>query len=345
MLFALVAVFEIGSIVCAAAPTSNALIVGRAITGIGGAGIGSGAFMLISILVPLQSRPKYVGALGSMFGIASIGGPVLGGYLTAVTWRWIFWINVPVGAISLVLLFFLTPKSPAPVKSADTWRGKISQLDPLGFVLIGSSAICLLFALQWGGIRYSWNNARIIALFVVFGVLALAFLATQVWRKEKATVPPQIFWQRSIFVGSIAQIGIGSVLVLYAFYLPIWFQVIQGKSPQSSGLSIIPLLLSTVFAVIGGGIAISTFGYYTPVMIIGSAILVVGAALVTTCQPSVGSGIWIGYQVSRVHTSISKMLTWDRSSPGLGLVLPSKDHKLQLRQFCQIAMFLSVSHS
>lgn len=298
MLVALVAVFESGSIVCATAPTSNALIIGRAIAAIGGAGIAPGAFVLISIFVPLRSRPKYIGGLGSMFGLASIIGPVTSGYLTAVTWRWCFWINVPIGAMSFVLLLALTPKSPPPVKPANTWHEKIAQLDPLGFILIGPSVICLLFALQWGGTKFTWNNGRIIGLFVIFGIFGFAFIASQAWRKDQATVPPQVFLQRSILAGSIANFGIGSVLVVYAFYLPIWFQVIQGKSPQNSGLSLIPLLLSIVIAVIGGGIATSTvLGYYTPLMIVGSAILIVGSALITTWEANTGNGMWIGYQV------------------------------------------------
>ena len=297
VLVVLVAIFEIGSIVCATAPTSDALIVGRAIAGIGGAGIASGVFTLISILVPLQLRPKYSGGLGAVFGVASITAPVLSGYLTAVTWRWCFWINVPIGGLSLAFLVFFTPKSPSPIKAAESWRGKFSQLDPLGFILIGPSIICLIFAIQWGGTRYSWNNGRIIALFVVFGVLFLAFIVSQAWRKGQATIPPHIFLQRSIFAGCIANLGIGSVLVIYAFYLPIWFQVIQGKSPQNSGLSLLPLLLSNVLAVISGGIATSMIGYYTQFMIVGSAILIVGSALITTWGAHVGAGMWIGYQV------------------------------------------------
>ena len=132
ILITLVAIFEIGSIVCAAAPNSNALIIGRLITGIGGTGIAAGAFLIISLLVPLQSRPKYSGGLGAVFGIASIVGPIAGGFLTTVTWRWCFWINLPVGGLSLVLLIFLTPNSPPPVKRAETLRGKVAQLDPLG---------------------------------------------------------------------------------------------------------------------------------------------------------------------------------------------------------------------
>ena len=304
ILVALVAIFEVGSIVCATAPSSNALIVGRVITGIGGAGIASGAFLLISLLVPLRSRPKYTGGIGSVFGVASIIGPIVGGYLTAITWRWCFWINVPIGVVSLVLLVFLTPNQPSPVKSADTWRGKINQLDPLGFVLIGPSVICLLFAVEWGGTKYPWKDRRIIGLFVTFGVLAVAFVVVQAWRQEDGTVPPKIFLQRSIFAGCIANFGIGSLLVIYAFYLPVWFQVIQGKSPQNSGLSLIAFLLSNVIAVVGGGIATSLVGYYTQFVIIGSALLIVGSALITTWQPTATARTWIGYQVRHVASHL-----------------------------------------
>ncbi|KAG2165707.1 hypothetical protein JADG_005446 [Aureobasidium aubasidani] len=297
VLIILVSIFEIGSIVCAAAPNSNALIIGRVIQGIGGAGIGSGAIILISMLVPLQARPQWTGGIGAVFGLASILGPLLGGYLTSVSWRWCFWINVPVGAVSLGCLVFFTPNSPPAVKAAPTWRGKLDQLDPLGFILIAPSVICLLFAIEWGGSKYPWNSGRIIALFVVFAVLLLAFIASQAWRGDKATLPPRILKQRSIIAASVANLGVGAVLVIYAFYLPIWFQVIQGKSPQKSGLSLLPLLLSNVFAVIACGVGTSLLGYYTPFLIIGSAILIVGSALLTTWSVNIGAGIWIGYQI------------------------------------------------
>ncbi|CAD0110289.1 unnamed protein product, partial [Aureobasidium uvarum] len=297
VLIILVSIFEIGSIVCAAAPTSHALIVGRVIQGIGGAGIGSGAIILISMLVPLQARPQWTGGIGAVFGLASIFGPLLGGYLTSITWRWCFWINVPIGGISLACLVFFTPNSPPAIKAAPTWRGKLDQLDPVGFLLIAPSVICLLFAIEWGGSKYPWNSGRVIALFVVFGALLLAFIAYQAWRGDKATLPPRILRQRSIISASLANVGIGSVLVLYAFYLPIWFQVVQGKSPQKSGLSLLPLLLSNVLAVIMTGIATSIVGYYTPFLIVGGGVLIVGSALLTTWSVNISAGIWIGYQI------------------------------------------------
>jgi MFS family permease len=307
VLVTLVAVFEIGSIVAALAPNSRTLIVGRAITGAGGGGISAGSLILINILVPLQSRPKYSGGVGSMFGLASIIGPLLGGYLTAVSWRWCFWINVPIGAVSLVVLAFATPKTPPAVKPSSTWRSRVAELDPLGFALIAPATVCLLFALQWGGTQYPWNSGRIIALFVLFGVLTLAFIAVQAWRKDDATVPPRIFFQRTIFSGLIAATGIGSLLVVFAFYLPIWFQAIQGKSPQSSGLSLLPLLLSNVLVVGIAGVGTSVWGYYTPFMYLGGALCIVGAALISTWQVDTGPGQWIGYQVCRPNSRSTLM--------------------------------------
>jgi MFS family permease len=292
-----VAIFEIGSIICAAASSSVVLIVGRVVTGVGSAGVPPGAFLLITYLVPVQDRPKYIGSLGSVFGVSSILGPILGGYLTSITWRWCFWINLPVGGVSIVLLVLLTSRCTPPVKKSATWKGKFFQLDPFGFILIATSLVCLLLAIQFGGKEYSWSSGVVITLFVICGVVTIIFIMFQVRRGEQGTVPPQIISQRSILFGTVASLGIGSVLVLFSFYLPIWFQVIQGKSPQSSGLSLIPLLLSVVFAVIASGIFASKIGYYLPPMILGAALVMVGGGLISTWSVDVGAGRWIGYQV------------------------------------------------
>lgn len=292
-----VVIFEIGSIVCATSPNSKALIIGRVITGIGGAGIPPGAFLLVTFLVPLQDRPKYLGALGSVFGITSILGPILGGYLTAVSWRWCFWINLPIGGIAITLLLLLTPSREAPSKRSDSWKGKFLELDPVGFILIAPCLVCLLLAIEFGGVRYPWNSGTVIALFVLSGVLGAAFIASMIVRGENSTMPPRIFLQRSILSGSIASVAIGSCLIIFAFYLPIWFQAIKLKSVQSSGISLIPLLLSVVFAVIASGIFASSVGYYTPPSLLGSAILIVGAGLISTWTAYASPGIWISYQV------------------------------------------------
>ncbi|KAF4437484.1 hypothetical protein F53441_13021 [Fusarium austroafricanum] len=297
VLFALTAIFGLGSIVCAAAPNSNALIVGRAITGIGGAGIGSGALFYITLLFPLHERPKYLGSMGSAFGISSILGPILGGYLTSVTWRWCFWINVPIGGVSLVLLCLLAPNRPPPSKPAESWRQRFLDLDPLGFLFIAGSVVCLLFALEFGKQDQQWSSGRVIALFVVFAVLLVNFAAYQGWRKDKATVPPRILFQRTVLFSCLTAFALGTVMVIYSYYLPVWFQVVKGKSPQTSGLALIALLLSMVVFVILSGVLVGMVGYAAPFAIAGSAILIVGAALICTWTPDVTTGKWIGYQI------------------------------------------------
>jgi MFS family permease len=284
------------------------LIVGRAITGIGGAGIGSGAFVYITLLFPLEERPKYLGALGASFGLSSILGPILGGYLTSVSWRWCFWINVPIGGLSLFLLFILAPNRPSPSKPADTWRQRFFDLDPLGFVMVAGSISSLLFALEFGKENQAWSSGRVVALFVVFGVLLVTFAAYQVWRGEKATIPPRILKQRTVVVACLFGFVIGSVLVVYPFYLPVWFQVVKGKSPQDSGIALLPLLLSSVLLVMVGGVLVSKIGYYTPFAIGGAAILVVGSALFTTWTADVSTGKWVGYQVCLSYMVFSSVL-------------------------------------
>lgn len=218
--------------------------------------------------------------------------------MTSVTWRWCFWINVPIGVVAAIVLAILCPDRPPPKKPAETPLGKVKQLDPLGFSLIGPSIICLLFALQWGSTQYTWSDGRVIVLFAVFGVLFIAFVASQVFLKGQRTVPGRIISQRSVIVACVATLGIGSNLIIFAFYVPIWFQAIQGKSPQSAGLSLLPLLLPQVITIILSGIFTTKVGYYAPLLIVGGAVMIVGAGLLTTWEVDTSAGKWIGYQVS-----------------------------------------------
>ncbi|KAJ5390556.1 major facilitator superfamily domain-containing protein [Penicillium cataractarum] len=295
---AAVLIFEIGSLICAVAPSSTVLIVGRAIAGIGVAGIFSGALVIISMTVPLPKRPLVFGMFGMVWGIASIAGPLLGGAFTdGISWRWCFYINLPIGGLSiLVILFFLR----LPV--TNEWAGKpilerIRQLDLIGASLLIPAIVCLLLALQWGGNKYAWNNSRIIGLFVGFGLLAILFAISQLWIGEKATLPPPILKQRTVLSSCLFALFFGGAFFLLVYYVPIFFQSVEGSSAMKSGIQLLPMMLATVVSSVVVGGLITAAGYYTPFLIVSAAIAAIGTGLITLYDIDISSGKWIGYQI------------------------------------------------
>ncbi|KAJ5032371.1 uncharacterized protein L3040_008976 [Drepanopeziza brunnea f. sp. 'multigermtubi'] len=292
-----IAIFELGSLVCGVAPNSTALIIGRAIAGLGSAGIFSGALIIVAYSVPLVKRPMYSGFIGGMYGIASVAGPLLGGAFTdKATWRWCFYINLPIGAITmLVILFFF--KAPHREKAVSGgWKEDIKVFDIYGTAVFLPAIVSLLLALQWGGTQYAWGSWRIILLFVFFGILVIAFIAIQFWKQETATVPPEIMKKRSIWSAAWYSFSIGSMFLLLVYYLPIWFQAVKGASAVKSGIMNIPMVLSLVVVSISSGIGVTLLGYYTPFMLAGTVFAAVGAGLLSTFTPETNHSAWIGYQ-------------------------------------------------
>ncbi|RJE27331.1 efflux pump [Aspergillus sclerotialis] len=308
-------VFEASSALSGAAPNSTALIVGRAICGVGGAGIFAGVVVCVVHVVPLHKRPQLQGMFGALMGVSSIVGPLIGGGFTSnVTWRWCFYINLPVGGVAmLVILVFL--RIPAQPTAQVPLPEKIKQLDIPGTTLLVPGVVCLLLALQWGGQTYSWSNGRVIALLTVAGDLIVGFCAVQVFFPKTATLPPRTFKQRSIvaafwatftincgnyIVGtSPANLPIIKVLAnrTAVYFLPNWFQSIKGVSASESGIRILPLMISMVAGSVIGGILNTKICYYTPLAIVGTCIMSVGSGLLTTLEVNTGAGKWIGYQI------------------------------------------------
>ncbi|KAK6501009.1 hypothetical protein TWF506_003765 [Arthrobotrys conoides] len=288
--------FEVGSALCGWAPNSTSFIVGRAIAGAGSSGIFTGAIVMLTDAVPLHKRSTFMGAFGGVFGVSGVVGPIMGGaFAQHSTWRWSFWINLPVGAVAFIIILLIIKAH--PMKKKLTIMEQIKQLDPIGTSIFLPSMICLLLALQWGGTEYAWSSGRIIALLVVFSVTIIAFIGVQIWKQEEATMPPRIVTQRSVAFGMWFAFCAGGGMMLFIYYLPIWFQAIQGVNATDSGVRLIPTVLSLVVGTMISGVVVRATGYYTPFMIAASVIMSVGSGLLTTITPSAGAGKWIGFQI------------------------------------------------
>ncbi|KAG9235216.1 major facilitator superfamily domain-containing protein [Amylocarpus encephaloides] len=291
-----IVIFEIGSAVCGAAPNSTVFILGRAIAGVGSAGIFSGGIAILIISVPLHKRPVFQGLFGAVFGVASVMGPLVGGaFTTHVSWRWCFYINLPIGAVVIAIILLILKRVPS--KNTDSLKVQTLKLDPYGSAVFLPAIICFLLALQWGGATYAWSNVRIIVLFILAGLLLIVFGVIQVKSGDRATIPIRIINQRSILSGLYFSLVSPGAMMVIVFYLPIWFQAVKGVSAVASGIDTIPLVLSLVVAsIFSGGITGKT-GYYVPQMIASSIISAIGAGMLTTLKVNTSSSSWIGYQV------------------------------------------------
>ncbi|KAF2267078.1 MFS general substrate transporter [Lojkania enalia] len=295
-LFALF-LFEVGSIICAAATSSPMFIIGRAVAGAGAAALFSGGMTIIGYSVALRKRPIYIAALSSMFGIASVVGPILGGALTdRVTWRWCFWINLPFGAVSLGVVFFFFA-SPERRYSHVPLRSRVKEVDLVGALFLISGIVCLLLALQWGGQTYPWKNSKVWGCLLGFGLIISVFICIQIYQKDRATIPVRVFKQQTVLVSCVFSAFLSMALYVHIFYLPFYFQASKGTTAEESGIRTIAYLVSiTCASIIIGGL-ITFLGYYAPFMWAGSSIFTIGAGLLYTLKLDSPAGIWIGYQI------------------------------------------------
>ncbi|KAJ5384994.1 Major facilitator superfamily domain general substrate transporter [Penicillium concentricum] len=298
MFLGCLAVFELGSLLCALAVNSPMLIVGRAIAGIGAAGCFTGAFCIVAVSIPLVKRPFYIGILQSTFGIATIIGPVLGGVFTEhATWRWCFWINLPIGAVTIFsLAFFFKPPTRDSTKAPSVLR-RLQNLDLLGASLFAPAIIMILLALQWGGTGYAWKSATIIGLFIGGAGLGLVFALWQIRRGDSAMIPPRLISERTMFFSCFSEFFAMGAVYISIYYLPEWFQVIKNASPTKSGVMYLPLALSDVLSATLTGASLKYLGYPNPYMLLGTGLMSIATGLFSTFSLNTPHQQWIPFQV------------------------------------------------
>ncbi|KAI9675996.1 MAG: hypothetical protein M1817_000739 [Caeruleum heppii] len=296
--FASVSVFEVGSLICAVAKNSLTLIVGRAITGAGGAGVTGGCYVIIAYIVPPAKAPAFLGLIGAVFSCASVAGPLLGGLFTnTISWRWCFYINLPVGGAALLILlfFFRNPPSAKPVKAG--WKETVLQMDVPGLVAILASLICYVLALGWAGTTKPWNSAEVIGTLTGWVALTIVFIAIQWKQKERALLVLRILKQRNIAACCTFIFLLNSANLLLVYYLPIYFQAIKGSSPAESGVQNLPLILAVSIFVLASGWLVGRIKYFQPFLFVGGAITTVGAGLLYTLDLDSSTAAYVGYQV------------------------------------------------
>lgn len=176
-------------------------------------------------------------------------------------------------------------------------RQKIARLDPFGTLAFLPGIICYLLAIEWGGTTYPWSNGRIIALFVLAGILSIAFIIIQQWQQENATVRPRIIKNRSIYCGVLYSSFVNGAMISLVYYLPLWFQAVKGTSAVRSGINTLPMVLSLVVGAITAGAIVTRTGWYNPWMFFCTTFMSIGTGLITTLKTDTSTAKWIGYQI------------------------------------------------
>ncbi|CAJ2500196.1 Uu.00g030490.m01.CDS01 [Anthostomella pinea] len=340
-------VFELGSIISGWAPTSAVLIIGRAIAGFGSAGILTGSFVIVATAVPLKVRPIYTAVVGLMFGVGATIGPLIGGVFTdLLTWRWCFWINLPVGAVTIIVMFVVFHPRPRTGPKR-TVIDRLVDLDLIGNLILLVSSVMLFLALEYTLTGASWGSAKVIGLLCAAVVTAVVFVTWLWWKQDAALLPPAIVRQRTVAASCLMAFFTYGALLIQTYFLPIWFQAILGYSAIQSGVAMIPYFVANALFSLFSGVFVSVVGYFAPPAILGSAIGTVGCGAITLFHPGMATGMWIGIEilasagfgmsVQQGFTAVQTVLQKDDLAVGTAAVVAS--------QSLGGAMFISVGNS
>jgi EmrB/QacA subfamily drug resistance transporter len=279
---AAILIFLAGSMLAGLSRSMGELVAFRALQGIGAGGLMVGAQAIIADIVPPRERGRYMGLIGSVFAVASIAGPLLGGFLVeSLSWRWIFYVNLPIGVIAVLVVVFRLHLHTPPQHHRIDWAGA---------TLLTAGVSALVLVTTWGGNAYPWASPQVVGL----AIAAAALLATFVWRERRAEEPiiPLGLFRSAVFrVASALGFVIGLAMFGAIIFIPLFLQLVYGVSPTSSGLRMLPLMAGLLAASILSGRAITRMGRYRAFPIAGTAITSLGMFLLSRLE--VGTAPWL----------------------------------------------------
>ncbi|KAI7869912.1 major facilitator superfamily domain-containing protein [Spinellus fusiger] len=273
-----IGLFLVGSVLCGASQSMAMLIASRVVAGIGAAGIFSMVFIVISDLIPLEQRGSYQGLINAVFALTSVFGPLIGvSFTDNVSWRWNFYINLPIGAVAIVMLFvFLdlpTPKG--------NFKEKLKRIDYIGTLIVLISSTLFLLAMNFGGQVFPWSSAAVIVPLVLTVVLVGILTYVEGKLTKEPLMPPRLFKIRTVICVLISNWFFGIAFFSLIFYMPLYFQIVRNDSATWSGIRLIPMQMVVGVGATLTGIFISKTGYYKPLLIIGMGMLTLGIGLLS----------------------------------------------------------------